>query len=138
MKNTFVLLSLLFLTSCIVRPANDMPSSESGSIDDILLGEGVVDEELDAEAGEADMDLLDINAKLEERRRQMEAKKAAEKSTAPPVKGIYPTAAKVPNKNGFVLSPYTQKILDVRSIPSGKLVSDPDYPKSSKKFFYIP
>ena len=65
--------------------------------------------------------------------RQREAAQAQASTVAK-----YPTAVKVPGREGFVTSPYSGKVMDVRSIPSGKLVSDPDYPKSSKKFFYIP
>jgi ankyrin repeat protein len=50
----------------------------------------------------------------------------------------YPFAKKVPDKSGHVFSPYNNKIVDVRDIPSGTLVQDPTYPSSSKKFFRVP
>lgn len=50
----------------------------------------------------------------------------------------YPYATKVPGKDGFVLSPYNTKVIDVRDIPSGTLVQDPNYPASEKKYFRIP
>ena len=50
----------------------------------------------------------------------------------------YPFAQKVPGKEGFVFSPYNQKIVDVRDIPAGTLVSDPTYPESEKKHFRVP
>ncbi len=47
-------------------------------------------------------------------------------------------AAPVPGKPGFVFSPFNQKIVDVRDIPSGTLVQDPTYPASEKKYFRVP
>ena len=56
----------------------------------------------------------------------------------PPKKSDYPFAQKVPGKEGFVFSPYNQKVVDVRDIPTGTLVSDPTYPESEKKHFRVP
>jgi hypothetical protein len=50
----------------------------------------------------------------------------------------YPYANKVPGKDGFVFSPYNQKVVDVRDIPSGTLVQDPTYPAAEKKYFRVP
>ncbi|MES2438913.1 MAG: hypothetical protein V4584_07595 [Verrucomicrobiota bacterium] len=50
----------------------------------------------------------------------------------------YSVASKVPGKEGYVFSPYNNKLVDVRDIPSGTLVSDPTYPESAKKFFRVP
>jgi hypothetical protein len=50
----------------------------------------------------------------------------------------YPYATKVPGKDGFVLSPYNNKVIDVRDIPTGTLVQDPNFPASEKKYFRIP
>ena len=50
----------------------------------------------------------------------------------------YPFANKVPGKEGFVFSPYNNKVVDVRDIPSGTLVMDPTYPPSEKKYFRVP
>jgi len=50
----------------------------------------------------------------------------------------YPFANKVPGKDGFVFSPYNNKVVDVRDIPSGTLVQDPTYPASEKKYFRVP
>lgn len=49
-----------------------------------------------------------------------------------------PTAQPVPGKEGYVFSPYNQKIVDVREIPSGTRVADPTYPPSEKKHFRVP
>ena len=50
----------------------------------------------------------------------------------------YSYASKVPGKEGFVFSPYNNKVVDVRDIPSGTLVQDPTYPASEKKYFRVP
>lgn|GEM_PF-5724149 len=50
----------------------------------------------------------------------------------------YPYATAIPGKQGYVLSPYSQKPLDVRNQQSGDLVLDPYYARSEKKYFRIP
>ncbi len=50
----------------------------------------------------------------------------------------YVFASKVPNKEGFVFSPYNNKIVDVRDIPSGTLVQDPTYTGAGKGYFRVP
>lgn len=47
-------------------------------------------------------------------------------------------ATKVPGKDGFVISPYNGKVVDVRDIPTGTLVQDPTYPAAEKKYFRVP
>lgn len=59
----------------------------------------------------------------------------------PPVeekKPDIPVANKVPSKEGYVFSPFNNKLIDVRGIPSGTLVADPTYPESAKKHFRVP
>ncbi len=53
-------------------------------------------------------------------------------------KGDYSFATPVPGKEGFVFSPYNNKLVDVRDIPSGTLVQDPTYPAAEKKYFRVP
>ena len=50
----------------------------------------------------------------------------------------YTIANKVPGKDGFVFSPYNNKVIDVRDIPTGTLVQDPTYPPAEKKYFRVP
>lgn len=57
---------------------------------------------------------------------------------AQPKKEVYDFATKVPGKEGFVFSPYNNKVVDVRGLPSGTLVTDPTYPASEKKYFRVP
>lgn len=58
--------------------------------------------------------------------------------TTEPKRNDYAFANKVPGKEGFVFSPYNNKVVDVRDIPSGTLVQDPTYPASEKKYFRVP
>lgn len=44
----------------------------------------------------------------------------------------------MPNQPGFVFSPFSNKIVDVRDIPSGTLVADPTFPAEEKKHFRVP
>ncbi|MFD0894823.1 hypothetical protein KBB96_04600 [Luteolibacter ambystomatis] len=50
----------------------------------------------------------------------------------------YPFANPVPGKEGFVFSPYNNKMVDVRDIASGTLVEDPTYKAGDKKYFRVP
>ena len=59
--------------------------------------------------------------KREEERRREEAASNYEETLPKPSKpkvSNYPTATKVPGKEGFVFNPYTQNIIDVRGICS--------------------
>jgi len=67
--------------------------------------------------------------------------KTTTENTKPPTtepKRDYAFANKVPGKEGFVFSPYNNKVVDVRDIPSGTLVQDPTYPAAEKKYFRVP
>ena len=60
---------------------------------------------------------------------------------APPVeekRAEYKFANIVPGKDGFVFSPYNNKVVDVRDIPSGTLVQDPTYTGAGKGYFRVP
>ena len=95
--------------------------------------------------------------KVQEQREKMKKKQAVKKrettsvpkekpktestsspSTKPKPKNDYAFANPVPGKDGFVFSPYNNKLVDVRDIPSGTLVQDPTYPASEKKYFRVP
>jgi len=56
----------------------------------------------------------------------------------PPAVGGTPTASPVPGRPGFVFSPFNNKIIDVKGIPSGTVVADPQFPKEAKKHFKVP
>ncbi len=54
------------------------------------------------------------------------------------IDGGHPVAAPVPGKQGFVISPHSGKIIDVRDIPSGTLVVDPAFPPEERKYLRVP
>ena len=56
------------------------------------------------------------------------------KTQPKPTKPKYPSATAVPGKPGFVFNPYTQNIVDVKGIGSGKLVRDPEDNNPAHKF----
>ena len=62
----------------------------------------------------------------------------AEAPKPPTEKRDFAYANKVPGKEGFVFSPFNNKVIDVRDIPSGTLVQDPTYPASEMKRFRVP
>jgi hypothetical protein len=49
-----------------------------------------------------------------------------------------PVAEPLKDKPGFVVSPYNNKIVDVKDIPKGTLVADPSFPPEEKKYFRVP
>jgi hypothetical protein len=55
-----------------------------------------------------------------------------------PVKPGYPRAIPIPGKEGYVFNPHTNNPVDVRGIPSGTLVEDPQDPNGSKHRFRVP
>lgn len=57
---------------------------------------------------------------------------------APEKRPEWKFANKVPGKDGFVFSPYNNKVVDVRDIPSGTLVQDPTYTGEGKGYFRVP
>ncbi len=54
------------------------------------------------------------------------------------VKKKPPVAEPVADKPGFVKSPFSGEIIDVRGIPAGTLVADPMFPAEEKKHFRVP
>jgi len=86
-----------------------------------------------------------MREEAERREREQQAQQPTERLTSPPPppppsprSPDYPFATPVPGKEGLVFSPYNNKVVDVRDIPSGTLVQDPTYPPADKKFFRVP
>lgn len=52
----------------------------------------------------------------------------------PPPRQDYRVAVPIPGKEGFVFNPFTNDPVDVRAIPSGTLVRDPNDPDPDHKF----
>ena len=49
-----------------------------------------------------------------------------------------PVAKPVPDKPGFVVSPFNGKWIDVTGLPAGEIVADPEFPAEDKKYFKVP
>ena len=85
-----------------------------------------------------------MREQAERREQQQQAERQTERRETPPPtseptrRSDYPFATPVPGKDGFVFSPYNNKVVDVRDIPSGTLVQDPTYPPAEKKYFRVP
>ncbi|MEI7908031.1 MAG: hypothetical protein WCK77_00215 [Verrucomicrobiota bacterium] len=109
------------------------------------------------EQAKRDAQQAEIKRAEDEKRMQAQAEQQApdltrEPTDAPPETGNKPEPTKpldyeyaknAPGKDGFVLSPYNNKIIDVhddagKKRPRGTLVSDPTYPASEKKYFRVP
>ncbi|MCW1884678.1 hypothetical protein OKA04_08050 [Luteolibacter flavescens] len=61
----------------------------------------------------------------------------AEERTEDPEKKI-PVAEPLADQPGYVKSPFSGQIIDVRGIPTGTLVADPTFPLAEKKHFRVP
>lgn len=46
-------------------------------------------------------------------------------------------AREVPGKNGFIFSPFNNKIIDVQGLPPGTKIADPTYPAAEEKYFHL-
>lgn len=49
----------------------------------------------------------------------------------------YPSATAAPGQEGFVVSPYSGQVLDVRGVPAGSLVREPGSPVAEQKLFWV-
>ena len=128
----FAALAAITLSSCYVLP--DPPPQNPEKKPDATL---------------TDKEQQEIKAQRDKKKEEDALKQKAEDPgaptnpdatapTSPKPKSSAPTAQPVPGKEGYVFSPFNQKIVDVREIPSGTLVADPTYPASEKKHFRVP
>lgn len=62
----------------------------------------------------------------------------SEPNVPEPVKPAVPVAKPVPDKPGFVISPYNGKWIDVTGVAPGELMLDPHFPAEEKKYFRVP
>jgi hypothetical protein len=78
-------------------------------------------------------------AAAEEKKEEAAASKPTKASERPAVtEKKTPVAEPVADKPGFVKSPFSGQIIDVRGIPAGAMVADPMYPAAEKKHFRVP
>ena len=138
----------LFVVSCYPYPENTpkhrhKPNPEVVSKED---AEKAKADELKKKEEEAKAKLKEEEEKNKEKEgdkiKEREDTGGGNRIVDPPVerhdKPTYEVAKKAPGKDGFVLSPYNNKLIDVRGIASGTLVRDPTYPPSEKKYFRVP
>ena len=122
----------LALSACY--PYTD-PNIKQGNVTDPPQNQSLTPDELRQQQEEE----LRRKAQEEELRRQQNAlTNGGEETTNQNPSPNYPFANKVPGKEGFVFSPYNNKVVDVRGIPTGTLVADPTYAASEKKYFRVP
>lgn len=75
----------------------------------------------------------------EDQQEEAPAGKPTKASERPEVAQKKPWVAEpVADKPGFVKSPFSGTVIDVRGIPAGRLVADPMFPAAEKKYFRIP
>lgn len=78
-------------------------------------------------------------APVAEEKKEVPASKPTKASERPADAGKrIPVAEPLPDKPGFVKSPFSGKIIDVRGLPAGATVADPMYPAAEKKHFRVP
>jgi len=115
------------------KPANKPPEKTVTSADQQKVQAERDRMKAEAEKKKTNADTTVGNATTPDNKPTSDNKPAVE-----PKKSDYAFANPVPGKEGFVFSPYNNKMVDVRDIPSGTLVQDPTYPASEKKYFRVP
>lgn len=131
---TIIPAGISLLASCYPLPDTPLPNALTTQGEQTLSSEEQqkIEEQRDRMREEA------------ERREQQQTEQTTERRETPPPtpeptrRSDYPFATPVPGKEGFVFSPYNNKVVDVRDIPSGTLVQDPTYPPVDKKYFRVP
>ena len=153
--NTKLLYSLLAV-SCAILVPSCIPYDENGhpikqkkptnhAVTDLkqqeleakreVLRNNELDRKIDLEARGRDKQSENSTSKVDGGSTTETAEPATKPKTPPK---NHPVAAAVPGKEGFVFSPFNNKVVDVRGIASGTLVADPQYPASEKKHFRVP
>ncbi|MGD9419329.1 MAG: hypothetical protein Q7R22_010320 [Verrucomicrobiota bacterium JB025] len=95
-----------------------------------------IQEQRDSMKKKAETEKTKVEDRVKEKTDTVKTETTAPKQETKP--STYPYANKVPGKDGFVFSPYNNKVIDVRDIPTGQLVQDPTYPAAEKKYFRVP
>lgn len=143
-----VLTSLLFV-SCAPFPPENGPGGSNPNVKNVPDATKVekpkTPEELAKEEARRKA-RIKANKEAAARRAALKKKKEAEekaKTVTPPEvakkdpvkpKSKYRTAVPIPGKPGFVFNPWTNKAVDVRGVPGGMLVRDPNDGNPDHKF----
>jgi hypothetical protein len=88
--------------------------------------------------GQASSQADEMKKKSEEERETITENVEDPKPSAPTTKAAVPVARRVPGREGFVFSPYNNKMINVKDFASGTMVADPTYPPAEKKYFRVP
>ena len=137
----FAALGCILLASChpFNESANKKPNPKPGPTTTVSPEQQKLQKQLD-----------ELKAKEAAKKKELEAEAnpPTTGTTTPPVEPPkppteikqtdYAVANKVPGKEGFVFSPYNNKVVDVRDIPKGTLVQDPTYTGAGKGYFRVP
>lgn len=135
----------LILASCY--PVNEMPNSDPRNKMQNKTAPALTPEQQKAKEAEdlkkkeqakKNAEIKNTTETTSENTDAVKTEPTESKKEEPKKSSDYSFANKVPGKEGFVFSPYNNKVVDVRDIPSGTLVQDPTYPASEKKYFRVP
>lgn len=137
MKNSWLLIPLIFsVASCKksepdIPPQTEVPSKSSTP----------KPTPLEPVADQASIPKQQENSAAEAPTSPPKETAAAPHSPAPKqpsARPAYPVATAVEGQKGYVKSPHSGQIIDVRDMPSGTLVQDPTFPAEEKKYFRVP
>jgi hypothetical protein len=130
----------MLLASC--RPFNESPTTTNPAVKPGTTAA------VSPEQQKLQKQIDELKAQEAAQKKELEALTKPPVTTPPPVEppkpptevktSDYAVANKVPGKEGFVFSPYNNKVVDVREIPKGTLVQDPTYTGAGKGYFRVP
>jgi len=127
---------ITLLASCYPLPDGPPPNAAAAQGEQTLSSEEQQKIQEQRESMREEAERLETQRQLAEQ--PTERRETPPPTSEPTRRSDYPFATPVPGKEGFVFSPYNNKVVDVRDIPSGTLVQDPTYPPADKKYFRVP
>ncbi len=130
LRSTLVLIILMVLCSCEEQHREPIPLAEA-----VLGRAGYVHspytkEEVDVRGVRPGLAMLDVSDEL--------ARKFIVPWVEPEAGGDIPYAIPVPGRPGYVYSPYTDSPVNVRDVPAGTIITDPNDGNRSQRFRIAP
>ncbi len=135
---TLPLISCFAFVSCFPIPKEEPTKKPKEDVNTTLTSEE--QQKIEEQREKMKQDALAKEAELTKPEPTLPTNGTQNTITDPPViktKSDYPFGTPIPGKEGFVFSPYNNKMIDVRGMASGTLVQDPTYP-TEKKYFRVP
>ena len=139
-----LLLGSFLAVSCAPLPPIDptpIPGPVTADARPVELPSGPMTPEQAKEEERKNLERIKANEEARKRREALEAEKnerikPVESGSREPIKpqSKYRTAMPIPGKPGFVYNPWTNRSVDVRGIPSGTLIRDPNDGDPTHKF----